>query len=88
MCDIYIINIYISHIYILIIYICVIYILLIYISHIYINNCYTGTWGIARLRDSVKSSCYSRVTSNFISVYAYGARSRVSFLTVLGDERS
>ena len=36
----------------------------------------------------VKFSCCSHVTSNFISVYAYGARSSVSFLTVLGDERS
>ena len=49
---------------------------------------YTGTWGIPRLRNSVKSSSYYRVTSNFISVYAYGARSSVSFLTVLGVERS
>ena len=61
------------------------------INHIKIaiTNYYcTGMWGIPRLRDSIKSSGYSRVTSNFISVYAYGARSSVSFLTVLGDERS
>ena len=38
---------------------------------------YTGTWGILRLRDSVKSSSYSHVTSNFISVYACSARSSV-----------
>ena len=45
-----------------------------------------------RLRNSVKYSGYSRVTSNFISVYAYGAQSSASFLYnspgLLGDERS
>ena len=46
-----------------------------------INYYNTGTWGIPRLRDSVKSSGYSRVTSNFISVYPYGARSSVTFLS-------
>ena len=53
-----------------------------------INCYYTGTWGIPRLRDSVKSSGYSRLTSNFISIYVYGARSSISFVTVLGDEQS
>ena len=53
-----------------------------------INYYYRGTWGIPHLRDSVKSSGYSRVMSNFISIYTYGARSSVSFLTARRDERS
>ena len=53
-----------------------------------INYYYTGMWGIPRLRNCVKSSGYSRVTSNFISFYVYCTQSKVSFLTVLGDERS
>ena len=47
-----------------------------------------ATWLFSEIKALVVSMSYCRVKSNFISVYAYGAQSSVSFLTVLGDKRS